>query len=124
MTKWKKWLSTLLIIAGIGIMAFPIGNKLYINYWNQRLLAAYDNELMLNEEAPPMAESDFLALQAIYENNDALNETSNEAETTEVANGENTTESTTVVETTEAATEKPKRWIKVSLEKLKFLRLI
>jgi LPXTG-site transpeptidase (sortase) family protein len=123
MTKWKKWLSTLLIIAGIGIMAFPIGNKLYINYWNQRLLAAYDNELMLNEEAPPMAESDFLALQAIYENNDALNETSNEAETTEVANGENTTESTTVVETTEAATEQPKTVDKSVIGKIKISKI-
>lgn len=115
MIKWKKWLSTLLIIVGLGIAAFPIADKIYINYWNQRLLAAYDNELTLNEQAPSMAESDYLALQAIYANNDSATT----GETTEL----DTSESTTAVDATEETTSKPKTIDKSVIGKIKISKI-
>jgi len=120
MTKWKKWLSTLLIIVGLGIAAFPIEDKIYINYWNQRLLEAYDNELTLNEEATLMAESDYLALQAIYANNDSA--TTGEttwADTSEV----DTFENSTAVDATELTTSKPKTIDKSVIGKIKISKI-
>ncbi len=96
MISWKKWLSTGLIIAGLGIAAFPIADKLYADYWQNKLLEAYDSQLTLNEEADQQAEADFLALQAIYEASDAI-EASEEETTVET--------STDVIESTEASTE-------------------
>lgn len=115
MTKWKKWLSTLLIIVGICIIAFPTYDKIRINRLNQRLLEAYDNELTLDEEAPSMAESDYLALQAIYENNDSATT----GETTEP----DTSESTTTVDATEETTSKPKTIDKSVIGKIKISKI-
>ncbi|GAB6106332.1 class D sortase [Fusibacter bizertensis] len=115
MSKMKKWLSTLLIIVGICIIAFPTYDKIRINRLNQRLLEAFDNELELNEEAPPLAESDYLGLQAIYENNDATIEST----TTESANSE----STEPTDATEETTAKPKTVDKSVIGKIKISKI-
>ena len=118
MISWKKWLSTGLIIAGLGIAAFPIADKLYADYWQNKLLEAYDSQLTLNEEADQQAEADYLALQAIYEASDA-GEANSEDITSEL--------STEVVDTTEATTatttEKSKAVDKSVIGKIKISKI-
>lgn len=103
MTKKRKWLSTILIILGIGIAAFPLADRLYTSYWQEKLLAAYEEDLQLEIEAPELVESDYFALQAIYESEDDPELTSLDAETTEL-NSEGTGEASTEATTEKAIT--------------------
>lgn len=64
----RKWLSTTLIVIGLGIASYPLLSRAYADYWQQRLLSEFESELALEIEAPQLVESDFLALQVIYEN--------------------------------------------------------
>ncbi len=82
MTKKRKWLSTILIILGLGIAAFPLADRIYVSYWQDKLLAAYEDDLVLEIEAPQLVESDYLALQAIYEREDDPGLIDSEIETT------------------------------------------
>lgn len=118
MISWKKWLSTGLIIAGLGIAAFPIADKLYADYWQNKLLEAYDSQLTLNEEADQQAEADFLALQAIYEASDAIE--ASEEETT-VETSTDVTES--IEASSEATTEKAKTVDKSVIGKIKISKI-
>lgn len=118
MISWKKWLSTGLIVAGLGIAAFPIADKLYADYWQNKLLEAYDSQLTLNEEANQLAEADFLALQAIYEASDAVEATTTESTTDIVESTE-----TSTAESTEATTEKPKTVDKSVIGKIKISKI-
>ncbi len=113
MTKKRKWLSTILIILGLGIAAFPLADRLYASYWQDKLLAAYEEDLQLEIEAPDLVESDYFALQAIYESEDDPELTSLEAESTE-ASSEGASESST-----EATTEKAKTTDKSVIGKIK-----
>ncbi len=70
MTKKRKWISTILILVGIAIAAFPVADRVYKYYWQQRLLEAFEDDIQLEEVAPELVESDYLALQAIYESED------------------------------------------------------
>ena len=72
MSKKRKWLSTFLIVLGLAIAAFPVADRIYVWYWQEKLLNAYEDDLSLEIEAPQLVESDYLALQAIYENEQAL----------------------------------------------------
>jgi sortase A len=98
MTKKRKWLSTILIILGIGIAAFPLADRLYASYWQDKLLAAYEEDLQLEIVAPELVESDYFALQAIYESEDNPELINLESDTTEALSegaSEVATESTT-----------------------------
>jgi sortase A len=117
MTKKRKWLSTILIILGIGIAAFPLADRLYTSYWQEKLLAAYEEDLQLEIEAPELVESDYFALQAIYESEDDPELTSLEAETTE-ANSEGASGVST-----EATTEKAKATDKSVIGKIKMSKI-
>lgn len=105
MSKKRKWISTFLIILGLAIAAFPIADRIYVWYWQEKLLTAYEDDLSLEIEAPQLVESDYLALQAIYENEQALEDGatiettagSTEVNTEEVT--ENVTEATTAENT-------------------------
>lgn len=66
MTRNKKWISTALIVLGIAIAAFPIADRVYTWYWQEKLLRAFDESLALSEDVDKAAESDYLALEAIY----------------------------------------------------------
>lgn len=68
----KKWLSTLLIVLGIGIAAYPFVSKMYYDYWNQKLLDEFERDFTLALETSESAQSDFLALDSIF--NDGFDE--------------------------------------------------
>jgi len=102
MSKKRKWLSTVLIILGLLIAAYPIIDNLRIKYWENRLLEAFEEDVDLEIVASGMVESDFLALQSIYENE---NLTGSEDTT---ANGStNATESTEATEASNSTASKP-----------------
>ena len=103
MTKKRKWLSTILILLGISIAAFPLADRLYASYWQDKLLAAYEADLELEIEAPQLVESDYFALQAIYESEEDPELTSLDGVTTNTS--ESNSESTIEV-ATESATDK------------------
>lgn len=94
MSKKRKWLSTFLIVLGLAIAAFPVADRIYVWYWQEKLLNAYEDDLSLEIEAPQLVESDYLALQAIYENEQAL-EDDVTVETTDEGNTEESTENST-----------------------------
>ncbi len=107
MSKKRKWLSTLLIVLGLLIAAYPIIDNIRIKYWENRLLEAFEEDVDLEIVASGMVESDYLALQAIYENeniiendNSTTNEDTQSTETTEANSTSNT-------ETTNAVVSKP-----------------
>lgn len=95
MRKGRKWLSTVLIVLGLGIASYPLLSRAYADYWQQRLLSEFESELALEIEVPQLVESDFLALQVIYENEN------NRAESGESISEADSIEET--VETTEAS---------------------
>lgn len=109
MSKKRRWLSTFLIIFGLAVAAFPIADRVYVWYWQERLLSAYEEDLALEIEAPQLVESDYLALQAIYENEQAI-EVDNVTEAlseaiTDPASEDSTLESTEeIIEETTAST--------------------
>lgn len=103
MTKKRKWLSTILIILGIGIAAFPLADRFYTSYWQDKLLTAYEEDLALEIEAPQLVESDYFALQAIYESEDNPELSSLDAETTDSSDANNEVTGEVV---NEASTEK------------------
>lgn len=107
MTNKRKWVSTLLILLGIGVASYPLISRVYADYWQDKLLQDFEADLSLEIEAPQLVESDYLALQVIFENEDirAENETPlAEAETTEEPVIEATVESTESSTTTQPAT--------------------
>ena len=72
MSKKRRWISTIVILVGIAIAAFPVADRVYKYYWQQRLLEAFEDDIQLEEVAPELVESDYLALQAIYESEDEI----------------------------------------------------
>jgi len=117
MTKKRKWLSTILIILGLGIAAFPLADRLYASYWQNKLLTAYEEDLMLEIVAPELVEADYFALQAIYESEDDPELTSLDTETTEA-----TSEGATNI-STESTTEKVKTADKSVIGKIKIAKI-
>lgn len=63
----KKIISTVLIVLGILIALYPIGSNLYFDYWNNKLLAEVETEVSLERTVPQMVESDYLALEALFQ---------------------------------------------------------
>lgn len=121
MTKKRKWLSTLLIVFGIGIASFPIADKLYAQYWQNRLLEAYEASLELEIVAPELVESDYLALQAIYEQDGDI-------VPSDLEEGDPLVESTDSTEgitntSTEVTTDKPKTVDKSVIGKIKISKI-
>lgn len=117
MTKKRKWLSTILIILGLGIAAFPLADRLYTSYSQDRLLEAYEDGLELEIEAPELVEADYFALQAIYESEDDPESAGIDPETTEV------TSEGSVTESTEPTTEKVKVADKSLIGKIKIAKI-
>mgnify|MGYP004703910217 CR=1 FL=1 len=99
MSKKRRWISTILILVGIAIAAFPVADRVYKYYWQQRLLEAFEDDIQLEEVAPELVESDYLALQAIYESEDEgfidPESSGNPTSTAENSDPSGTTESTT-----------------------------
>lgn len=56
----------MLIVLGIGIMAYPFISKWVFNYRNERLLAEYEQLYSLEEEAEADAETEFQSLDEIF----------------------------------------------------------
>lgn len=108
MKKGRKWISTILIVLGLGIASYPLLSKAYADYWQQKLLSEFESDFELEVAAPELVESDYLALQAIYENEanraESIDSTS-ESETVEVLTEESSLSEST--SSTEATTSKP-----------------
>lgn len=68
----KKRISTLLIILGILIAAYPLASRTYIWYWENKLLEGFETELELQIESERTSEADFLALQVLFEQESQL----------------------------------------------------
>jgi len=117
MTKKRKWLSTILIIIGLSIAAFPFADRLNTSYWNNKLLAAYEDDLKLEIEAPNLVNEDYFALQAIYESEDDPEFTSMETQSTEA------TSEGVIGESTEATTEKIVKADKSVIGKIKIAKI-
>ncbi len=117
MTKKRKWLSTILILLGLGIAAFPLADRIYISYWQNKLLDAYEQDLQLEIAAPDLVESDYFALQAIYESEGDPALISSDTETTEV------TSESALGNSTEPTTEKVKTVDKSVIGKIKISKI-
>lgn len=63
----KRKFSTLLIIIGILIAAYPLASRAYIWYWENKLLEGFESELELQIESETTSEADYLALQVLFE---------------------------------------------------------
>ncbi|HAS73195.1 MAG TPA: class C sortase [Clostridiales bacterium UBA8960] len=99
MANKRKWVSTVLILLGIGIASYPLISRAYADYWQDKLLQDFEADLSLEVEAPQLVESDYLALQVIYENED------NRAESGEpVSEYETDPEEPSAIVTTESST--------------------
>lgn len=97
MSKKRKIISTVLIIVGIAVAAFPIYDRIYAYYWQQKLLAAFDDELELSINAPEEVASDYIGLEDIYSSSnaaetDGTTETENQTTATSEGTSEGTTE--------------------------------
>lgn len=68
----KKKISTLLIIIGILVAAYPLANRAYIWYWENKLLEGFESELELQIESETTSEADYLALQVLFEQESEL----------------------------------------------------
>lgn len=68
----KKKISTLLIVLGILIVAYPLANRAYIWYWENSLLEGFESELDLQIESDSTSEADYLALQVLFEQESQL----------------------------------------------------
>lgn len=68
----KRKISTLLIIIGILVAAYPLANRAYIWYWENKLLEGFESELELQIESETTSEADFLALQVLFEQESEL----------------------------------------------------
>ncbi len=62
----KKILSYVLIIAGILVILYPFGSKLYYDYWNQKLLDEYEALYALEDEAAVETEDEYAALDDVF----------------------------------------------------------
>lgn len=61
----KKYISTLLIIVGIAVMAYPLGERAYSWYWQQKMFEEWERES--SEYAPENTSAeDFLALENLF----------------------------------------------------------
>lgn len=62
----RKILSYVLIVLGLGIMAYPFVSKWIFNYRNEKLLSEYEELYALEEEAEADTESEFESLDEIF----------------------------------------------------------
>ncbi|MCD4713353.1 MAG: class D sortase [Clostridiales bacterium] len=68
----KRKISTLLIIIGILVAAYPLASRAYIWYWENKLLEGFESELELQIESETTSEADYLALQVLFEQESEL----------------------------------------------------
>lgn len=68
----KKRISTILIVLGILIAAYPLASRTYIWYWENKLLEGFESELELQIESEMTSEADYLALQVLFEQESQL----------------------------------------------------
>jgi sortase A len=68
----KKRISTLLIIIGILVAAYPLASRAYIWYWENKLLEGFESELELQIGSETLSEADYLALQILFEQESEL----------------------------------------------------
>ena len=106
MSKKRKIISTILIIVGIAIAAFPIYDRVYAYYWQQKLLSAFEEDLALEIDAPETLASDFIGLEDIYNSTGYLagSETSSNPDAS--SEDSSTTETSTASSSTVGTTEK------------------
>jgi sortase A len=100
----RNKIAIFMIILGVLVAAYPLANKLYIYYWESRLLSEFESQIDLGIEADSSAESEFYALQDIFEEE---NEAANELELLTQGTTEPTTEEYTAPTLSNSPTEAP-----------------
>lgn len=100
----RNKIAVMLIVLGLIVAAYPLANKLYIYYWESKLLGEFDSQIDLQIEADSSAESEFFGLQDIFEEE---SEAADELELLSQGTTEPTTEEYTAPALSNSPTESP-----------------